>query len=131
MEWKPITITGRSVRGRDPEASGLLDIDLALWGTPPTEWAEQFRNPTGDFGRPVSMHPPKLSGSTITIRPPDADVEQYAEHIEKRVSHANEWFEENALPHINAAEERKQAEEDAEAERLREAQRKLDEMGGE
>jgi hypothetical protein len=127
MEWQPITITGRQVRGRDADYSGLLNIDLTLSKTPPQQWAEQFLSPS-DFGIPISMHPPRLSGSVISIRPPDNEVEKYAEHIDKRVSHTNEWFERTALPHINAAEERQKAEQDAEAERLREAQRKLDEM---
>jgi len=127
MEWRPITITGRQVRGRDPEYPGLLNIDLTLSATPPEQWAGQFLNPS-DFGIPISVHKPRISGSVISIRPPDEEVEKYAEHIDQRVAYTNEWFEQQVLPHINAAEEREKAEQEAEAERLREAQRKLDEM---
>lgn len=127
MDWEPVTITGRKVRGRNNQYSGLLDVDIELSHRPPEVWARFFESPSG-IGISISMHPPSLSGSTVHIRPPDDEVEKYAQHIEERVAHTNKWFEETALPQINAAEERKRAEDAAEAERLKEAQRKLDEM---
>ena len=127
MEWVPITITGRKVVGRNRQYSGLLDVEIELSGTPPRPWAEFFQSPSG-IGISISMHPPSLSGSKVKITPPDDEVESYAKHIEERVAHTNRWFEETALPQINAAEERQRAENEAEAKRLKEAQRKLDEL---
>jgi hypothetical protein len=127
MEWEPITITGRKVRGPNSQYAGLLDVDIELSHRPPKVWARFFENPSG-IGISLSMHPPTLSGSTVRITPPDDGVEKYAQHIEERLAHTNQWFEETALPQINAAEERQRAEDEAEAERLQEAQRKLDEM---
>lgn len=98
-------IAGCTVRGRTSRYSGLLDVDIELSHRTPEAWARFLQNPSG-IGVSVSMHPPSLSGSTVKITPPDDEVDKYARHIEERVAHTNRWFEETALPQINAAEER-------------------------
>jgi hypothetical protein len=96
MEWEPITITRRKVRGRNASTR-------VCW-----TWTSSFHTDRRSLGavlreserdRHLAVDaPPTLSGSTVRITPPDDDVEKYAQHIEERVAHANQWFEETALP---------------------------------
>jgi hypothetical protein len=58
MEWVPITVTGRRVRGRNRQYSGLLDVEIDLSGTPPKPWAESSRVRAGSESRSPCTRPP-------------------------------------------------------------------------
>jgi hypothetical protein len=112
------------VLGVHPEYSGLLEIEVELDPYPPRGWEQGFNHPEG-VGISLSMHPPRLSGSTIYIMPPDKQVEDYIKHIDERIDAANAIFEKRHLPELHAAEDARNKAEDEKRQRLEEAQRKL------
>jgi hypothetical protein len=115
-----------AVRGIDPDASGLMNIDVPLEPRPPDEWLQAFGGAPGPIW-PVSMHAPSLSGNTVHLRPPDDAVDQYLNALQELVDATNAYYDREIAP---ALERQRQRDEDAEAERQRrieEAQRHLDE----
>jgi hypothetical protein len=126
-EWTHITRTEVEVRGVNQQYSGLLDVDVQLSESPPTEWTQTFDHPP-NVGIPISMHPPRLRGATIRITPPDSELEMYLDHIDKRIEAVNRWYADNVWPKVLAAGERTKAEAADEAQRVEEARRRLDEL---
>jgi hypothetical protein len=104
-EWTPIERAEVKVRGIDPEFSGLLRVEVALTPSPPAPWRTYFERPSG-VSMSLSMHPPRLIGSMVEIRPPDNELEKYLENVDERIRHANERYGAEALPAIQAQAER-------------------------
>jgi hypothetical protein len=125
MNWQPITRGKPQVRGVHPTYRGLLEVVVELDRRPPDGWAQCFDHPEG-VGMSLSMHPPRLSGGTIYLMPPDGEVEQYMAHIDERIRAANTSYEQRILPQVRAAEVVKQQAADEEQRRLTEARRKLE-----
>jgi hypothetical protein len=116
------------VRGVDPEASGLLNVDIPLEPQPPDEWLQTFGSAPGPMWS-ISMHPPKLHGNTIRIRPPDNEVDKYIAALQGLVDATNAYYDRDIAPEL---ERQARAKDDAAAgqkRRLEEAQRRLDERG--
>lgn len=63
---------------------------------------------------------------TIRIRPPDAEVEQYVEHVDQRMTAANEYYATRILPHRQAEQEQRNREAADRQRRLEEARRRID-----
>jgi len=73
----------------------------------------------------MSMHPPTISGATVTLRPPDDQVEQYVANVDDRMAAANRWYQTQVLPRIQVREaQQRQAAADQQR-RVREAQERL------
>ena len=72
------------------------------------------------------MHPPRLLGSTVRVRPPDDEIEAYVKHVDDLVQSCNENYAKEQLPQIEARDEAKQNATQAAEDRLAEAQRRAD-----
>lgn len=127
MKWTPITRGKPKVLGINEKYSGLLNVELDLSDTPPREWAEFFTHPTG-IGISMSMHPPKLSGHIVSLRPPDGEIEKYVNHIDERIVAANAYYERQVIPDLEAAEARQEQSRKAEQMRLDEARRRAEKL---
>lgn len=126
-KWVPITRSKPDPKGVDPKYSGLLNVEIELSTNPPNEWAQSFLNPV-NVPISMSMHPPRLQGSTIIIRPPDNELEAYVRHVDVRIAHANQRYEQEFLPAIDAARERDQRAHDEEERRLAEARKRAENL---
>src|SRR5437899_672855 len=104
MGWTRIVRSGQPrVKGINSQYSGLIDVEIDLKPAPPREWADFFSRP---FAVPTSasMHPPKLSGSTVMLRPPDNEISAYVANVDARIEAANDFFESQVLPALEGAE---------------------------
>lgn len=127
MDWKPITRGKPQVKGVNSEYSGLLDVAIPLEGDIDINWAEFFENPVG-VSISLSMHPPKLSGRTVYIRPPDEEVEAYVKHVDERIAAANARFQTEVLPKIQQKEERDRADREERERRIEGVRRRLEDL---
>ena len=109
MNWKPIERGKPVVKGIHQEYKGLLVLRIPLSEIPPPAWALFFEDPKG-VSISVSMHPPRLTGNTVEMWPPDDEVEAYVEHVDARIAGANNMFKKEELPRIQ-----RQARSEAEA----------------
>ena len=128
MAWTRIVRSGKPrVKGINSQYSGLLDVEVDLKPTPSREWADFFSQP---FAVPtkLSMHPPQLSGSTVLLMPPDGELDAYVANVDARIAAANDFFEAQVLPHLQAAEARAQEDKASEQTRVAEARRKAEEL---
>ena len=125
MKWTPITRSKPDPKGVNSRYPGLLNVEVNLSRTPPSEWAEFFSQP---FAVPMklSMHPPTLSGSIVELMLPDDEFDAYIESLDARIAAANESFERHVLPEVEAAEARENERHRAEAKRMAEARRRAD-----
>jgi hypothetical protein len=114
------------VVGVDSEYAGLIQVHVYLEPAPDEHWAAIFRGPNG-YGHPLSMHPPALYHDRVELRPPDGEVEQYIAKLDERIRRANEQYERDVLPQLEAAREARRAATEQERQRLEAAQRALDE----
>lgn len=113
------------VEGIDPEESGLLQIRIDLNRVPEAEWQAFFENPA-DGALPPSMPPPRLVSDAIRIRPPDDEVENYVEHVDERITTANEQYARQVLPQLQAEEADRDREAREQKRRLQDAQNRID-----
>jgi len=123
-EWTPINRDEPRVEGVDPDAPGLLDVRIRLDAHPPDEWMEFFLRPVG-VGISVSMHPPKLFGDEIRLRPPDNEVEKYVLHVDERIAAANKRFQSEVLPRRRREQDAAQRARQEQEQRLAEARQRL------
>jgi hypothetical protein len=91
------------VKGINPQYSGLINAEMDLTTTPPSEWAQAFDNPS-DVPISMGMHPPERSGATIRISYPDGQLAAYVTNVDARCEAANLYFERQVLPSLNAVE---------------------------
>ena len=124
-KWVPITRGKPDPIGVDEKYRGLLDVEIELSATPPPEWAESFLHPV-KVPISMSMHPPRLEGSTVIIKSPDNDLAAYVQHVDVRIAHANQGYEHKFLPAIDAARERDQRGHDEEQRRLAAARKRAE-----
>jgi hypothetical protein len=123
------------VLGIDREARGLIRVRVRLEPSPDRQWAAIFGG-NGAWDSPpghsfsLSMHPPRLSGSTVTLRPPDGEVEKYLDSLDDRIACTNRHYESVVKPQIER--ERETADQQAadDAARLDAARRQIEEHGG-
>jgi hypothetical protein len=127
MEWKPIGRGRPQVLGVHPQYRGLLEIEIELDSMPSAEWVQAFNHPAG-VSMSMSMHPPRLSGSTIYIRPPDQELASYIEHIDERIAAANATYEARVLPQERAAALREKQVKEEETRRVEEARKKSEKL---
>jgi hypothetical protein len=115
------------VLGIDSEASGLINVEIELEPQPDGNWLNVFRDgPPGPMW-PMSMHPPRLQGSKVILRPPDNEVEMYLNALGERVEATNAYYEREIAPRLRQQEERRKADEAERQRRIEEAQKLLDE----
>jgi hypothetical protein len=67
------------VLGIDADFSGLLRVRIPLSPRPDQHWAEVFEQGPPDVSYSIDMHPIRLSGGYVDIRPPDDQVEKYVQ----------------------------------------------------
>ena len=104
MAWTRIVRSAKPrPRGVDSQYPGLINADMDLNISPPPEWVQAFNSPS-DVPISMSMHPPKLAGSSIRIRYPDGQLEAYVANVDARCEAANLYFERHILPALTAAE---------------------------
>jgi hypothetical protein len=127
VTWTPITRSNPEPKGVNARYSGLLDVDVRLSSSPPSEWAEFFSRP---FAVPtkLSMHPPRLSGSTVRLMLPDNEFDEYIQNLDARIAAANEYFERQVLPGLQSAQARETVRRDEERRRVEKARRRADGM---
>ena len=107
------------VIGSDPQAPGLLVVEVDLTPRPDEPWTEIFGG--GAFGAPpgvsisLSTHPPELRGSTVRLTPPDDEVERYMEDLDRRIEATNEHYAQTVVPELER--QRREERERAETER--------------
>jgi hypothetical protein len=123
------------VVGIDPEARGLILVRVQLEPAPDRHWAQIFGGNSAWDAPPghsfsISMHPPRLSGSTVTLRPPDGDVEKYLDSLDDRIACTNRHYTTVIKPQLDR--ERQAADQRAaeDAARLDAAKRQIDERDG-
>jgi hypothetical protein len=121
--WLPIKRKSVKVEGADPAAPGLLDVYIELNETPPPEWEDFFSHPVG-MEMSMSMHPPRLEGSDVHIRPPDKELKDYVTHVDQRIKAANERYEREVLPKHRAQETHRTKEQ----KRIDDAQKEADQL---
>ena len=127
MEWKPIQREKPEVDRVDPDYEGLLRVRIDLNRQPPSEWARYFLNPIG-VGISLSMHPPELFGSTISIRPPDNELAAYVAHVDERIEAANERYKREVVPALRKAAEEEAREEEGRGKRLEDARKRAEDL---
>jgi hypothetical protein len=118
------------VLGVDPEASGLLDVSVPLEPRPDQYWVEIFNAGPPGVSFSVSMHPPRLSGSTVRLRPPDREVEKYLLSLQERIEGTNAEYARSVEPELRRQQEAQEADAAERQRRVEEAQRRLDELSG-
>ncbi len=125
MKWTPIIRSKPDPKGVNARYPGLLNVEVNLSRTPPWEWAEFFSRP---FAVPMklSMHPPALSGSIVELMLPDDEFDAYIESLDARIAAANEYFERQVLPQLEAAEAREKERHRDEEKRMAEARRRAE-----
>ena len=115
------------VLGVDREASGLLNVEVPLEPRPDRFWLQIFESgPPGPMW-PVSMHPPRLSGATVQIRPPDAELEMYLDRLRERVEATNAYYAREVAPELERQQKAAEDQASEDQRRIEEAQRRLDE----
>ena len=127
IDWTPISREKPEVKGVNARYSGLLDVDVRLSSPPPSEWAAFFSRP---FAVPtkLSMHPPRLSGSTVKLMLPDNEFEEYMQNLDARIAAANDYFERHIVPELQAADAQETMRRDEERKRIEEARRRADRL---
>lgn len=76
MDSSSITRAGIEVHGFHREHSDLVAVIIRLSDTPPADGV-QVLDHQPRVSSSLSMHPPKLHGSTVEIRPPDSELKRY------------------------------------------------------
>lgn len=120
MEWKRIARGEPVVEGVHRDFAGLLQVEIPLDQEPPGDWVACFLNPPG-IPVSFSMHAPEVHGNTVTVTPPDAELEKYLQNVDDRIAAANRSYEADHLPRVRAGQARLDREEQKEADRLAEA----------
>jgi len=127
MAWNRITRGKPRVRGINSRYPGLINVEIDLSATPPSEWAEAFDHPSG-VSISMGMHPPERSGSTIRLMCPDSELEAYVANVDARIAAANDSFERQVLPSLEAAEASAQRDRAAAQARVADAQRRAENL---
>jgi hypothetical protein len=128
MAWTRIVRSGKPrVKGINSQYSGLINVEVDLEPTPPREWADFFSQPLA-VPTKASMHPPKLSGSTVMLQPPDNELEAYVANVDARIEAANDFFERQVLPSLEAAEVQARQRRDDDQRRIDDARRKAEDL---
>jgi hypothetical protein len=122
-----ISLAKAEVQGIDPDAKGLLRVAVALTPRPDVAWSALFQRGPVSVSWPVSMHPPRLEGGRVRMRPPDAEVDAYMAKLRELVQSTNEQYAREVLPRLRAEAEARERDEAEGKRRIEEAQRRLDE----
>lgn len=98
--------TKTEIVGIDPEAKGLIQVRVTLEPAPDPYWLEVFGSPPG-FGFSVSMHPPRISRSTVYLRAPDAEIPRYIENLDERIEATNRHYAAEVEPQLERERQRR------------------------
>ena len=129
-DWEQIALGEPKVLGVNDEFSGLLDVDVPLEPTPDVHWVALFDRGPGGHSFSMAMHPPRLHGSLVRIRPPDNELERYVDLLRDRVERTNVQYEREILPRLRGESEAAEREKADRQRRVEEAQRRLKSNGG-
>jgi hypothetical protein len=102
-EWAKVGRGKIDVLGVNRDMPGCLSISIALTGTIQREWAQFFLHPA-DMAESVMATVPAISGSSVRINPPDAEVADYIHDIDHRIVAANTQYERDVLSAIHEQE---------------------------
>jgi hypothetical protein len=131
MDWTRIEREGApEVRGIHPRHPDRLDVVISLSGSPPGEWirfliASYQESPWKDI---MDFPLPDVQADSILIAPKDEDLKGWVEGLDKRIEEANEFYEKQVLPQVQAKEKRKEAAEEGARRRVEEAKRQAKEL---
>jgi hypothetical protein len=123
-----VTLGKPTVEGIDRQYEGLLVVKVPLDSQPPQGWGDVFSDNPHFSGWPMALHVPQLHGSTVELNVPDGDLEKSLVALRKRVDWANEKFDREVMPALEARERQEEQEVAAREQRLKDAQRRLDEV---
>jgi hypothetical protein len=123
-DWQRIELGEPKVLGINKDYSGLLEVDVPLTPAPDLHWVAVFDRGAG-VPHSVSMHPPRLHGAGVRLRPPDAEVEAYMDALRQRVAATNDEYEQRILPALNAEAERGEEEAADQRRRVEDARKRL------
>ena len=79
---------------------------VTLEPAPDPYWLEVFGSPPG-FGFSVSMHPPRISRSTVYLRAPDAEIPRYIENLDERIEATNRHYAAEVEPQLERERQRR------------------------
>jgi hypothetical protein len=102
-EWAKVSRSKIDVLGVNRDMPGCLSISVTLSGTIVLEWAQFFLHPA-DLPTSVMTSAPAISGSSVRINPPDAEVAAYIRDIDERITAANSQYEREVLSAIHQQE---------------------------
>lgn len=128
MEWERIRLGKPNVLGVNEQYSGLLDVDVPLEPTPDVHWTAVFERGPSGISYSVSMHPPRIHGTSIRLRPPDSELERYVEALHERVEATNDQYEREILPHLRSEAQTADNERAERERRIKDAQEQLDQQ---
>lgn len=74
------------------------------------------------------MHPPRIHGTSIRLRPPDSELERYVEALRERVEATNDQYEREILPHLRSEAQTADNERAERERRIKDAQEQLDQQ---
>ncbi len=123
--WIYVERTNIVVEDVDPQTPGLLRVRVDLNRVPEPEWTDAFEASPGP-ALPASMPPPRVVDDTIRLHTPDAEVEEHVEHLDARITAANEHYAAQVLPLRRAEQEERDRQAAERQQRLEDAQRRVD-----
>ena len=121
-----ITVGDAHVLGIDAEYPGLLNVEVALEPEPDQDWQRIFAQEPLGASFSLSMHPPRINGDRVTIRPPDDQLEKYMDALRVRVAATNADSDRIVRPKPEQLAPARQAELDDRQRRIAKAQQQLD-----
>jgi hypothetical protein len=124
MGWEPIErVKGSGEPRQHPRDAALLEVSVRLSRTPPPEWQDRFKHPTGHSS--LGEGTPQLNGSTVSIAVAAEEEKAGIAAIDERIAQANREYEQDVLPAIRLREEQEKRRAEEEKRRLEDARRRL------
>ncbi len=127
MTWERIRRGKLEIFGVYAADAARLDVRISLDSVPPPEWSTFFISPTRLRVEPT-MKAPGIDGQFIWIRPQDAELDAYVDHVDKRIATANDRYEQEVLPRLRIQQPRDLDAAARQFRRLEQAKRQADRL---
>ena len=125
-DWEPVRRTDQAVMGTDD--LGNVIVEVILSPTPPTGWESLWTPYPPNSSRSTAYGPPHVHGNKVTFHVPENKVKSAVEMLDGQIAAANDFYEEETLPRLQAAQDQRHREEEERQRKLDAAQRQLDEL---